>query len=145
MPGERRATRSNKDSTSSTNGDKSRPDAKASLNKDKPVPARSATSKTKATPAKKGAPAKDADKSKPNGASTANGAEDVEMAEGDAGQKDGEDEMTVVVPPPNSSKLSAESGKDNDGDVAMNGAKDEEEAKPVEIDPKVKAVTGEFE
>lgn len=150
MPGERRTLRSNKDSTSSTNGEKSHTDSAASSNKDKPVPARTASSKTKTAPAKKGAASKDTDKPKANGASAENGlngSEDVEMADGSAGHnKDGDDEMTVVVPQPNSSKLSAEPGKDNEGDVAMNGATGEDEEKPVEVvDPKVKAVTGEFE
>lgn len=57
--------------------------------------------------------------------------------------KDGDEEMTVVVPPPNSSKLSAEPEKDKDKDTEMDdaeGAEGSEEA----VDPKAKAIAGKF-
>ena len=55
--------------------------------------------------------------------------------------KDADEEMTVVVPPPNSSKLAGEPGKDSEGDVDMNvtGAATKDEA----IDPRMKAVSGQ--
>ena len=58
--------------------------------------------------------------------------------------KDGEDEMTVVVPPPKSSKLSAEPEKDPEGDVAMDGSGKSEDTMDSEkaVNPKVKAVSG---
>ena len=58
--------------------------------------------------------------------------------------KNGEEEMTVVVPPPKGSKLSGEPGKDPEGDTAMgNVDKAEDGAQAVEeMDPKVKAVIG---
>ncbi|PBP26169.1 proteasome regulatory particle subunit [Diplocarpon rosae] len=78
-----------------------------------------------------------------------NGTKDVEMKDdtpaplkGGKGKKlkDGEEEMTVVVPPSKGSKLSVPL-EDNDGDVAMNG--DEAivgEDLAVKIDPVAKAV-----
>jgi hypothetical protein len=138
MAGERRSTRSGKDT--STNGDKSHTDS--STSKDKAAPARSTSSKGKTAPVKKGAAAgsKDTsdDKKTTNGVkhneNGVNGTDDVEMG--------GEDKMTVVVPPPHSSKLSAPSGKDGE-DVAMDDAENKEEAAKVPVvDPKVKAVSG---
>ena len=94
------------------------------------------------------------DKPKTNGSEPVengvNGTEDVEMADDGAdksrsnGIKEGEDEMTVVVPPPNSSKLAGEPPKDLEGDTAM----DEIPVTAIEdqgaatIDPKAKAVSG---
>jgi 26S proteasome regulatory subunit N3 len=84
-----------------------------------------------------------------------NGVEDVEMEEDTAGgptssvqtSKDHDgDEMTVVVPPSKSSRLSGQDNKkDQEGDIAMEGTeeKDSNETEP-EIDPQVKAVQGEF-
>jgi len=160
MPGERRTLRSNKEAASSTNGEKARSDSQSSAsNKDKPLPARSTSSKGKAGPIKKGTnstSAKDmaADKPKANGSEPAengtNGVEDVEMAEDTAdksrsnGIKDGEEEITVVVPPPNSSKLSGEPAKDEEGDIAMNEPDSTEAKEPAAevVDPKVKAISG---
>ena len=158
MPAERRSLRSNKDST--TNGEKPRSDSQSSAsNKDKPLPARSTSSKGKALPTKRGitnTSAKDmsGDKAKPNGVEPVengvNGSEDVEMADDEVdkvrsnGIKEGEDEMTVVVPPPNSSKLAGEPPKDLEGDISM----DEipvtavEDQSAVIVDPKAKAVLG---
>jgi 26S proteasome regulatory subunit N3 len=85
-----------------------------------------------------------------------NGVEDVEMEEDTttAGgptssiqtswEHDG-DEMTVVVPPSKGSRLSAADSKKNyEDDVAMEGADDEEAAKEPEVDPREKAIQGEF-
>lgn len=55
--------------------------------------------------------------------------------------KDGEDEMTVVVPPPKSSKLSGEPSKDDEGDIAMENADKSDSVSPG-LDPKAKAVAG---
>jgi 26S proteasome regulatory subunit N3 len=85
-----------------------------------------------------------------------NGVEDVEMKEDTAGgptspvqtSKDHKgDEMTVVVPPSKGSRLSGQDDqKDPEGDVPMEGTEETEskEAEP-EIDPREKAVQGEFE
>ena len=79
-----------------------------------------------------------------------NGSEDLEMA--DEGHdparpvvnKDGDDEMTVVVPPPKGLKLSGEPGPDDEGDVTMENAVEDEidTAEAEKIDPKVKAMAG---
>ena len=57
--------------------------------------------------------------------------------------KEGEEEMTVVVPPSKASKLSAPP-KDNDGDVDMDGAEElnGEDAGVPKVDPVVKTVAG---
>ena len=60
------------------------------------------------------------------------------------GIKEGEDEMTVVVPPPNSSKLAGEPPKDLEGDTAMEElpvTAIEDQSTPV-VDPKARAVSG---
>jgi 26S proteasome regulatory subunit N3 len=85
-----------------------------------------------------------------------NGVEDVEMEEDTTAggptssiqtswEHDG-DEMTVVVPPSKASRLSAADSKKNDeDDVAMEGADDKDSAaKELEIDPREKAIQGEF-
>lgn len=80
-----------------------------------------------------------------------NGTKDVEMKDdapaplkGGKGKKvkEGEEEMTVVVPPSKGSKMSAPPPNDNDGDVAMDGAEESngEDAGAPKIDPVVKAV-----
>ena len=143
MPGERRNLRSNKDTSSETNGEKAQSSSQSSNSKDKPVPSRSTSSKGKTSTAKK-------DKAQPNGAPVehgVNGTEDIDMVdEGSEKVKvngiDGDEEMTVVVPPPNSSKLAAEPSKDAEGDVAMGDTKAEQ--KEIPIDPRVKALAGKF-
>ncbi len=62
--------------------------------------------------------------------------------------KEGDDEMTVVVPPPKGSKLSGEPGNYEEGDVAMDNAEAAEAAEAAgpdvdRVDPKVKAVAGQ--
>ena len=81
-----------------------------------------------------------------------NGTKDVEMKDdapaplkGGKGKKtkEGEEEMTVVVPPSKGSKLSAPS-KDTDGDLTMDGPEEftgEDEEAP-KVDPVAKAVAG---
>jgi len=82
-----------------------------------------------------------------------NGTRDVEMKDdapaplkGGKGKKakEGEEEMTVVVPPSKGSKLSAPPPKDTDGDVAMDGAEEvaKEDESAVKVDPVAKAVAG---
>ena len=58
--------------------------------------------------------------------------------------KDGDEEMTVVVPPPKAAKLSGVSQKDDEGDIAMNGTTEGEIKEPTEptVDPKSKAIIG---
>lgn len=76
-----------------------------------------------------------------------NGTEDVDMVDDGPEKvkvgtnKDGEDEMTVVVPPPKSSKLSGEPSKDEEGDIAMENT-DKSDSTSAELDPKAKAVAG---
>ena len=59
-------------------------------------------------------------------------------------QKDGEDEMTVVVPPPKSSKLSTEPGKSPKGYIEMDNSQAavEDETAVDSVDPKTKAISG---
>ncbi len=82
-----------------------------------------------------------------------NGTKDVEMKDdapstlkGGKGKKlkEGEEEMTVVVPPSKGNKLSAPPVKDTEGDFAMDGPVDEtvEDAGAVKVDPVAKAVSG---
>ncbi len=61
--------------------------------------------------------------------------------------KDGDEEMTVVVPPAQGSKLSGEPARDDEGDIAMNGASEDEVKEPAEpvVDPKSKAITGKLD
>lgn len=58
--------------------------------------------------------------------------------------KEGDDEMTVVVPPPKTSKTSTEPEKDQEGDVAMTDDGDIDATKSGEpaVDPKVKTISG---
>ncbi|RDW73734.1 hypothetical protein BP5796_07176 [Coleophoma crateriformis] len=79
-----------------------------------------------------------------------NGTKDVEMKDDaqstlKAGKgkkvKEGEEEMTVVVPPSKGSKLSAPPPKDTDGDLTMDGSANAEgDDLAVKIDPVAKAV-----
>lgn len=81
-----------------------------------------------------------------------NGTKDVEMKDdapaslkGGKGKKakDGDEEMTVVVPPSKGQKLAGLGKKDGDGDVAMDGeAVEGEDDGAVKVDPVVKAVAG---
>jgi 26S proteasome regulatory subunit N3 len=84
-----------------------------------------------------------------------NGTKDVEMKDdapaplkGGKGKKakEGDEEMTVVVPPSKGSKLSTPPPKDTDGDVAMDGVEElnGEDAGAVKVDPVAKAVSGTF-
>ena len=158
MPGEGRSLRSGKDTSSSTNGEKARSNSQSSSSKDKLVPTRAASSKSKASGHTRKGSKKEpsSDKPLPNGQpieNHVNGVEDVEMADDGpekakfGNSRDGEDEMTVVVPPPKSSKLAGESGKDVEGDVAMeSGEKEVPEAEKAEqLDPKVKAASGQLD
>lgn len=102
---------------------------------------------TKKTSGKEGAE----DKPHTNGAEPVengiNGTEDVDMVDDGPEKvkigtnKEGEDEMTVVVPPPKSSKLSGEPSKDEEGDIAMENTDKSDNVSP-ELDPKAKAVAG---
>lgn len=159
MPGEtRRTLRSTKESSSSANGEKARPDSQStSSSKDKPVPTR-ATSKNKSFSSKKGSSYLSS-KEEPGDKQTngseptengVNGVEDVEMADEQIppGQsKEGEDEMTVVVPPPKSSSLSGAPTKDSEGNVAMEDTEvvENDETPSEKVDPVAKATSGQFE
>ena len=162
MPAERRTLRSSKDATSPTNGENPRSDSQnATSNKDMPVPTRTTSSKGRVVHTRKGSTntvAKDLNNEIPktNGSEpTENGvhnSEDVEMADEltdktkPHANKEIEEEMTVVVPPPNSSKLSAAPEKDGQGDVAMieEIPLPNAEAYIEVVDPKLKAIQGEL-
>lgn len=151
MPGERRNRRSiNKESSPSTNGEKAR--------SDKPVPTRT-SSKGNTFHSKEGSinsAVKDAAGDKPhtNGAEPVengvNGSKDVDMS--DEGQDhakpsiiaDGDNDMTVVVPPPKGSKPSGEPVLEPTGDDPMENAETDEidMAETAKIDTKAKAMTG---
>ena len=153
MPGERRNLRSNKETSSSTNGEKARSNSQSSSSKDKPVPTRATSSKSKALPKK--APAKESSGDKPQTNGTepiengVNGSDDIDMVDDGPEKvkvgKEGEDEMTVVVPPSKGSKLSGEPSKADEGDVNMDTAEAADAAAPDtnKIDPRAKAITGE--
>lgn len=165
MPGERRTLRSNKsESSSSTNDEKARSNSQSSTsNKDKPAPTKSTSAKGKTLPAKKGSATSTAksmsgDKPHTNGTEPVengvNGADDVEMGDDTskptekpkaARDKDGEESMTVVVPPSKSSKLVAEAGKDQEGDTTMDVVEQATAETPDErIDPRAKAILGSY-
>ena len=148
MPGERRNLRSNKELTSSASGEKGRADSQNA--KDKAAPSRSTSSKAKTSTARKNSKGANSDKPKINGSppteNGVNGVEDVEM-EGDGPdkgkpQKDGDDEMTVVVPPPNSTKLSADPEKDDEGDLSMEDAQQKDGPGKERADALVKVFKG---
>lgn len=154
MPGERRNLRSTKDTSSSTNGEEPRSNSQSSSsNKDQPVPTTRATSsKGKTLPTKKASGKEGAeDKPHTNGTEPVengiNGTEDVDMVDEGSEKvkvgtnKEGEDEMTLVVPPPKSSKLSGEPNKDEEGDVAMENTNKSDNISS-ELDPRAKAVAG---
>lgn len=63
---------------------------------------------------------------------------DSSKAKGKKAVKDGDEEMTVVVPPSKSSKKSAQAPADAEGDVAM-----DEEEEETKVDPVVQTVAGE--
>lgn len=80
-----------------------------------------------------------------------NGTKDVEMKDdaplkGGKGKKvkEGDEEMTVVVPPSKGSKLSAPPPKDTDRDVVMDGSLEGADGDDlaVKVDPVVKTVAG---
>lgn len=159
MPAERRSSRLNKsDTSSSANGDKASSNAQDSGNKGKSGTGRAAANKAKPTTKKAANNASDSGmgdqaQQQANGSNKAengvNGSEDVEMGEDVAGapsssnntsqNQNGDQEMTVVVPPTKDSKPS--DNKDTEGDVTMEGAENED-ARKVEVDPKVKAIQG---
>ena len=122
------------------------------------MPTRSAVSKGKAAagPGRKGSK-KESSSEKPqiNGQpieNGVNGTEDIDMVDDgpdkfkSGNRREGEDEMTVVVPPPKGSTLSEDHGKDPEGDVDMENiekSNDDKSNKEV-VDPETKAVTGQF-
>jgi 26S proteasome regulatory subunit N3 len=166
---DKRSLRSSKpDSTPSTNGDKvkSNPQTSNTGPQAKSQPARTTSTKAKTATGKKealnsagkemGDDKQQVNGTDPveNGVSTNGVSEDVEMEDdgADAGpkpngmpkkSKDGEDEMTVVVPPPKSSKLSGDIGKDQDRDVEMaNSVNEDKETEAKPKDPAAKTISG---
>ncbi|KAJ5548717.1 26S proteasome regulatory subunit rpn3 [Penicillium frequentans] len=162
MPAERRSLRSNNksDASSSANGEKAHSNSQSSSAKDKAAPTtRAAANKAKAAPAKKGAAKganngmEDNDQSHANGSKSTengvNGSEDVEMGEDTAGapkssfntrkDRNGDEKMTVVVPPTKGSRSSNKAGQDED--VTMEGSEDDDAEKTEpEVDPTTKAI-----
>ncbi|KAJ5162371.1 hypothetical protein N7492_007763 [Penicillium capsulatum] len=162
MPAERRSLRSNNksDSSSSANGEKARSNSQSSPAKDKAPTTRAAANKAKSAPAKKGAAKgasngmEDNDHSRVNGSKSTengvNGSEDVEMGEDSAGaptssfntrkDRNGDQKMTVVVPPSKGSRSSGKATQDKE-DVTMEGTEDgDAEKSEPEVDPKTKAI-----
>ncbi|KAJ5726408.1 uncharacterized protein N7483_007765 [Penicillium malachiteum] len=164
MPAERRSLRSNNksDASSSANGEKARSESQNSSAKEKPAPTtRTAANKAKAVPAKKGTTTKatnndmeENDQSHTNGSKTSengmNGSEDVEMGEDTAGapkssfntrkDRNGDEKMTVVVPPTKGSRSSIK-GQDKNEDIMMEGAEDSDIEQPEpEVNPTTKAI-----
>ena len=118
------------------------------------MPTRATSSKGKNLPTKKTSGKEGAeDKPHTNGTEPVengiNGTEDVDMVDDGPEKvkvgtnKEGEDEMTVVVPPPKSSKLSGEPSKDEEGDIAMENT-DKSGSVSAELDPKAKAIAGKW-
>ena len=152
MPSERRNLRSSKETSSSTNGDNARSNSQSSSAKDKPVPTRSTSSKTKAAASKKATGSDKSGNPPTNGSEPVengvNGTDDMDMEDNDHGpvnaDKEPDEEMTVVVPPLKGSKLSGEQGKDSQGGIAMEslGQPESGTKETEEVDPKVKAATG---
>ena len=163
MPAERRSLRSNS-KPDSANGEKARSNSQTSgSNKDKSAPGRAAANKSKTAATKKSTnnasdPGMgDRDQSQANGSDLVengvNGSEDIEMGEDSAGaptssfnvskDRQGDEKMTVVVPPSKGSRLPGDQGKDDD--VAMQGAEDEDaQRSEAEVDPRAKAIQGSF-
>jgi PCI domain/Proteasome regulatory subunit C-terminal len=159
MP-ERRSLRSNKSDTSpSTNGDKTASTSQTSgPTKDKARPARSTSSRSKSFSNKKGitSGAKDTNGDLPhlNGSDpTENGIDGVNDPKADGepaksaaikksgNEKDGDEEMTVVVPPQKVAKLSENAKKDDEGDIAMNGLENSENKGQEDVaEPHAKAI-----
>ncbi|KAJ6032288.1 26S proteasome regulatory subunit rpn3 [Penicillium herquei] len=164
MPAERRSLRSNNksDASSSANGEKARSESQNSSAKEKPAPTtRTAANKAKPVPTKKGTTTKatnndmeENDQSHTNGSKTSengvNGSEDVEMGEDTAGaptssfntrkDRNGDEKMTVVVPPTKDSRSSIK-GQDKNEDIMMEGAEDSDiEKSEPEVNPTTKAI-----
>ncbi|KAH0543309.1 hypothetical protein FGG08_002372 [Glutinoglossum americanum] len=164
---DKRALRSNKPtSSSSTNGEKAASSSSSSHNsvanpQGKSALGKTSSTRTKAAPGKLGnAAATDMGDDKPhingtepveNGVST-NGTTDVEMKDDTSEpptkvkqgkDKDGDEEMTVVVPPSKGLKLSGEVVKSRESDVVMEGSDEvkDETAAEVKEDPVAKAVS----
>ncbi|KMU84541.1 26S proteasome non-ATPase regulatory subunit 3 [Coccidioides immitis H538.4] len=144
MPAEKRSLRSNR-SDASANGEKARSNSQNSgSSKDKPAAAARSTATRSKASQKAGSENRTTmpvDKSQANGTDPVengvHGSEDVEMggdgANGSKQDHDGDEEMTVVVPPSKSSKHSA--------DVAMGGTESDEMQASEGIDLKAKALT----
>lgn len=160
MPVERRALRSNKsDASSPTEGGKPRSgSSSSSTKKDRPSHQRSSSSRSKSISKKNSTASskdmsgnkkeEDANESLENGV---NGTEDLEMDEDSSKASkrerqsmdgDGDEEMTVVVPPSKTNKASEVLERDNEGDHAMNGEHDDGRESSGEAleDPKEKAI-----
>ena len=59
--------------------------------------------------------------------------------------RDGDEKITVVVPPSKGARLSGDQSQDKEGDVNMDGVNEESTKQAeVEVDPKVKAMQGEY-
>ncbi|KAI9726843.1 MAG: 26S proteasome non-ATPase regulatory subunit [Cirrosporium novae-zelandiae] len=159
MPDGRNLRSNRSDASSSANGRNTRSGSKSSSSKDKPAPARTGPNNKKTTAGRKGTSSSSSNNmpgDKPQASGTdpvengVNGTDDVEMkdeqsAKADqsaARDKDGDAEMTVVVPPPKGQKPST-SGQKKDIDSAMEGVEttDAEMADEAAIDPEEKVLS----
>lgn len=153
---------SKSDNSSSANGGKARSNSQnSSANKDKSAPGRAASNKAKSAPTKKSANNASkpdmGDHEQPHANGTdpvengVNGSEDIEMGEDTAGgptssfnaskDRQGDEKMTVVVPPTKGSRLPGDQGKE--GDAVMDGVEAEDAQEfGAEADPKAKAIQG---
>lgn len=145
MPEQRRTTRSGKESTSS---EKSKADSSKSNSKDKPSHTRktsSSTVKSSTSATKKSSKDLGSEKPKTNG--TTKGSkidEDLEMV-GDGSKKrrtskDGEEEMTVVVPTSKTDKIAGHNEKD---DTLMTDG-EQEKTENESASPQAKTIAGKI-
>ena len=147
MPTERRSTRSGKsDNNPPSDSGKGRTNSASSGSK-KAAPARPASSRSKSNSKSEGVSQSkkmSGDKSQPNGTDPKQKGDDIEMnddvskaqSSSKGKDKDGDEEMTVVVPPskktPSIPNKDGEAGKDTDGKAPVEP----------EVDPKEKAING---
>lgn len=150
------------DSSSSANGEKARSNSQnSSSNKDKSAPGHASANRPKSAVTKKPTNSAsndnmgDRDQTRANGSDPMengmNGSEDIDMGEDTAGaptssfntskDRQGDEKMTVVVPPSKGPRPPGDQG--NDGDVAAEGAEGQYAQKPeAEVDPMAKAIQG---
>jgi hypothetical protein len=78
-----------------------------------------------------------------NGSTRSNKESDSNSKGKKVASKDGDEEMTVVVPPKKNDKPSGAAPADADGDVAMEGDEQKADEAEVKVDPATQAIAGE--